>query len=109
MTDAHSAEGVHRDQRYGVTDPLPTIVVRDVHERLHVTPGISTPVGPARGFFPFRFGGQPLAGPFAVCFGIKPTGAHGRPGRGRAITILLPEGRGRMSGFLKKFGELFDS
>src|SRR4030095_9374609 len=45
-----------------------------------VAPGIQTSISASGGFFPLGFGGQALAGPGAIRFGIVPAHLHDRMG-----------------------------
>src|SRR4029079_3020058 len=67
MPHAHAFETAgDRHQRDRLTDPYPSIIVCNIDERLHISPWISTPVGPSCRLLPLSLRRKPFPCPSAI-------------------------------------------
>src|SRR6185295_5401677 len=91
MPHTHAFETAgDRHQRNRLTDPYPSIVVCNVNERLHISPGISTPVGPSCRLLPFSLRRKPFPCPLAIGNRRFPLHSNGRPIPNRRRRLIVP-------------------
>src|SRR6185295_5590764 len=96
MPDAHAFETAGDcHQRDCLTDPHPSVIVRNIDERLHISPRISTPVTPSRCLLPFSFRRKPFSCPSAIGSRRFPLHSNGRTISNRRRRLLIPC-RGRL-------------
>ena len=85
MANTHPLNATsHAHQRDGFTHPHTAIIVRNIHERLHVSPRVPSPVGSTRCLFPPGFRREPLSSPGTISRRIGPSLI---PTAGRSLTV----------------------
>src|SRR6185295_1557202 len=96
MPHTHAFETAgDRHQRDRFTHPHSSVIVRNIDERLHISPRKSTPVTPSRCLLPFSFRWKPFSCPSAIGGRRFPLHPNGRTISNRRRRLIIPC-RGRL-------------
>src|SRR5262249_62136723 len=91
MSYAHSSETAgDRHQCDGLTDPHSSVIVRNVDERLHISPRVPAPICPPSRLLPLSLPRKPFPCPSTVRGCRFPFHSNGRPISDRRRCLIIP-------------------